>query len=248
MLGTLVDEIFGIIYAAAVISKSKGRGISQPTFKIYFRVKIGFVANADLILIMMGKTSTLNDLNDHAHTPESLRIFLEWLASGVANPCEAYESVRRRLTIFFAGRKCLDPEALSDRTLDCAMRKLPDIPAEANPMAYLIGIAKNIYRDELRAAQKVEAFRLAQAVLPTGNPSELEARHTCLEKCLAELPAEDRTLVLGYYSESKQAKIDKRKQLADRFGLNLNALRNRIFRLNQRLAHCVTACLENSPA
>lgn len=196
----------------------------------------------------MGETSTLNELNRQEFMPDRLRTFLDWLASDLENRDEAYEAARRRLVIFFAGRKCLDSEALADRTLDLAMRKLPDIPAEANPMAYLIGIAKNIYRDELRAAQKVEAFRLAQTVLPTGNPSELEARHTCLEKCLSELPAEDRMLVLGYYSESKQAKIDKRKQLADRYGLNLNALRNRIFRLNQRLALCVTACLENSPA
>jgi DNA-directed RNA polymerase specialized sigma24 family protein len=115
-------------------------------------------------------------------------------------------------------------------------------------MAYLIGIAKNIYRDELRAAEKVEAFRSAQAILPAPSHSELESRHTCLEKCLAELPEEERALVLGYYTESKQAKIDKRKQLADWYGLSLNALRNRVFRLNQRLAFCVTSCLENSPA
>jgi DNA-directed RNA polymerase specialized sigma24 family protein len=197
---------------------------------------------------MMGKTSTLNELNDQGLTSERLRAFLDWLSSCAANRDEAYECARRRLAIFFAGRKCLDPETLADQTLDCAMRKLSDIPTEANPMAYLIGVAKNIYRDELRAAQKVEAFRSAQAVLPVRPESEMESRHNCLEKCLAELPADDRTLVLNYYSESKQAKIDRRKQLADRYGLNLNALRNRVFRLNQRLALCVTACLENSPA
>ncbi len=197
---------------------------------------------------MMGETSTLNELNPQKFMSESLRAFLDWLAPDLANRDEAYEAARRRLILFFAGRKCFDPESLADRTLDLAMRKLADIPAEANPMAYLIGIAKNIYRDELRAAQKIEAFRSTQAAILTGSQSELESRHTCLEKCLSELPAEDRTLVLGYYSESKQAKIDKRKQLADRYGLNLNALRNRIFRLNQRLALCVTACLENSPA
>ena len=197
---------------------------------------------------MMGETSTLNELNRQESMSERLRAFLDWLSSDSANPDDAYEVARRRLVIFFAGRKCLDPEALADQTLDLAMRKLPDIPAEAKPMAYLIGIAKNIYRDELRATQKADAFRSAQASLPRPLSSDVESRHSCLEKCLDELPAEDRSLVLGYYSESKQAKIDKRKQLADRYGLNLNALRNRIFRLNQRLALCVTACLENSPA
>lgn len=197
---------------------------------------------------MTGETITFNELNKQGVTPEGLRTFLDWLASGAPNQDEAYESARRRLVIFFAGRKCLDSESLADRTLDLAMRKLPDIPAEANPLAYLIGIAKNIYRDELRAAQKAEVFRSEQLAMTPQPQSEIESRHTCLETCLAELPTDERALVLGYYSESKQAKIDKRKQLADRYGLSLNTLRNRVFRLNQRLALCVTSCLENSPA
>ena len=197
---------------------------------------------------MTGETITFNELNKQGVTPEGLRTFLDWLASGAPNQDEAYESARRRLVIFFAGRKCLDSESLADRTLDLAMRKLPDIPAEANPLAYLIGIAKNIYRDELRAAQKAEVFRSEQLAMTPQPQPEIESRHTCLETCLAELPTDERALVLGYYSESKQAKIDKRKQLADRYGLSLNTLRNRVFRLNQRLALCVTSCLENSPA
>lgn len=197
---------------------------------------------------MTGETITFNELNKQGVTSEGLRTFLDWLASGAPNQDEAYESARRRLVIFFAGRKCLDSESLADRTLDLAMRKLPDIPAEANPLAYLIGIAKNIYRDELRAAQKAEVFRSEQLAMTPQPQPEIESRHTCLETCLAELPTDERALVLGYYSESKQAKIDKRKQLADRYGLSLNTLRNRVFRLNQRLALCVTSCLENSPA
>lgn len=206
-------------------------------------------------LVMAG---ILKDLKDQEFAPEHLRAFLEWLSSDSENRETAYESARRRLVIFFGGRKCVDPETLTDQTLDCAIRKLSEIPTEARPMAYLIGIAKNIYRDELRAAQKFEAFRSSQIILANSrqssslttqsNLNELESRHSCLEKCLGELPAEDRAMVLGYYSESKQTKIDNRKQLADRSGLNLNALRNRIFRLNQRLALCVTSCLENVPA
>lgn len=202
----------------------------------------------------MVETRTLNELHGSRLTPQDLQAFLNWLAFGGGNPETAYESARRRLIIFFAGRKCPEPETLADRTLDCAMRKLAEIPAEASPMAYLIGIAKNIHRDELRAAQKLEAFHSAQAIqntptaTPLPAPAELESRHSCLEKCLDKLPAEERALVLGYYSESKQAKIDKRKELADRCGLSLNALRNRVFRLNQRLALCVNSCLENLPA
>lgn len=196
----------------------------------------------------MKETSTLGGANDQAQTPENLRAFLAWLASGALNEEDFYESARRRLSMFFAGRNCIDPESLADRTLDLAMRKLRDIPAEANPIAYLIGIAKNIYRDELRSMQKAEVIRSAQTTISPQPQSELERRHNCLEDCLNEMPTDERKLVIGYYSESKQAKIDRRKQLAEQFGLSLNALRNRVFRLNQRLAICVTSCLENSPA
>ncbi|MFN8001981.1 MAG: hypothetical protein U0X75_13305 [Acidobacteriota bacterium] len=200
---------------------------------------------------MAGKTDTLNELNERNDTelnPGDFRAFLAWLAPNSLHQDDAYESARRRLILFFAGRKCLEPEALADRTLDCAMRKVAEIPAEAAPLAYLIGIAKNIHRDELRAAQKLEAVRSALVTTPAQPLPDQEQRHTCLEKCLAELPTADRRLVLGYYSETKQAKIDRRKQLADECGLSLNALRNRIFRLNQRLALCVTSCLEQIPA
>lgn len=245
-----MDEISGIVYAAPALAKPLERGSFLPLSKTYFfferiwlRQKLGVEP-----ILMMGETSMLDALNDQDVTPEKLQAFLAWLASGANSREEVYETAHRRLILFFAGRKCLDPESLADRTLDLAMRKLAEIPIEANPMAYLIGIAKNIYRDELRAAQKAEAFRSAHSVTPSQSESDIESRHSCLEKCLAELPAHERAMVLGYYSESRQAKIDKRKQLADLYGLTLNALRNRVFRLNQRLALCVTSCLENSPA
>jgi DNA-directed RNA polymerase specialized sigma24 family protein len=181
-------------------------------------------------------------------SPEMLRAFLYWLEPSQQAEGAAYEFARRRLVLFFAGRKCFDPEALADQTLDCAIRKLAEIPSEAKPLAYLIGIAKNIHRDYLRAAQKAETLRTRVPAMTRQPSPETEHRHTCLETCLAKLVAEERALVLSYYSETKQTKIDLRKQLADQFGLSLNALRNRVFRLNQRLALCVSACLEDFPA
>jgi RNA polymerase sigma factor (sigma-70 family) len=196
---------------------------------------------------MTGRTRERGVLEINA---ADLRAFLEWLSPGQGTEGEAYETARRRLVFFFAGRACPDPETLADQTIDCAMRKLPDIPSEASPLAYLIGIAKNIYRDHLRAAQKAEPLRpVHDAAFTEQEPlREAEQRHTCLEKCLAELPAEDRALVLSYYREVKQQKIELRRQLAEQFGLTQNALRNRIFRLNQRLALCLNACLEHSLA
>ncbi len=187
-----------------------------------------------------------------------LRAFLVWLApdnqleseaEGAGPNGSAYAAAHRRLTLFFASRQCLEPETLADQTLDVAMRKVAEIPPEAQPLAYLIGVAKNVHRDDLREQQREEVCRqVSGSLIAPPEAGELETRHTCLESCLAELPAAERTLVLAYYRESKQQKIDVRKELADRAGLTLNALRNRVFRLNQRLALCVTDCLAHNAA
>jgi len=76
----------------------------------------------------------------------------------------------------------------------------------------------------------------------------VERNHACLDRCLNELPQDDRTILLGYYSQNKRAKIEMHRQLAERHKLKPNALRNRAFRLNQRMARCVNNCLEKLPA
>ena len=182
--------------------------------------------------------------------PADLHAFLSWLSpASEAEGAAVYEAARRRLILFFASRQCAEPETLTDQTLDVAMRKVAEIPPEASPLAYLIGIAKNVHRDYLREQQREEVRRqVSSSLIAPPEPRDLEARHGCLENCLTELPADERALVLAYYRESKQQKIDVRKELAERAGLTLNALRNRVFRLNQRLALCVTDCLAHNAA
>ena len=77
---------------------------------------------------------------------------------------------------------------------------------------------------------------------------EVERKHACLDRCLNELPQDDRTILLTYYSQTRRAKIEMHRKLAERCKLTPNALRNRVFRLNQRMARCVNNCLEKLPA
>lgn len=65
---------------------------------------------------------------------------------------------------------------------------------------------------------------------------------TCLERCLAELPDANRAIILGYYADERQTKIDGRQQLARNLGLTAAALRNRAQRLRDRLGDCIMRC------
>jgi DNA-directed RNA polymerase specialized sigma24 family protein len=63
-----------------------------------------------------------------------------------------------------------------------------------------------------------------------------------------QLTPESRELVLEYYPEEKQAKIDRRKELADRLGIAVNALRIRAHRVRASLQECLFACIKQIAA
>jgi DNA-directed RNA polymerase specialized sigma24 family protein len=67
----------------------------------------------------------------------------------------------------------------------------------------------------------------------------------CFERCLAELPADGRALILEYYAAEGRLKIDGRKRLAAALGLSDTALRNRAQRLRDRLERCVRRRLDS---
>ncbi len=71
-----------------------------------------------------------------------------------------------------------------------------------------------------------------------------EADYECLDRCLQQLRPDERTLILSYYHEDKQAKIEHRKVLAQEMNIDVNALRVRVYRIRVRLEKCIEACLE----
>ena len=182
--------------------------------------------------------------------PDDFNAFLAWLSQQKIEGSEAYEKARQRLIIFFTSRKCRDPERLVDETIDIAIFKLKmaEIPAEAQPIAYLFGIAKNVSWEYWRNYKKEQDIIDKIPKPPSDSQLEIESRHACLDRCLNELPQDDRTILLTYYSQTRRAKIEMHRKLAERCKLTPNALRNRVFRLNKRMARCVNSCLEKLPA
>jgi len=50
-------------------------------------------------------------------------------------------------------------------------------------------------------------------------------------------------LIEAYYKEAKQEKIDHRREMAERVGMEPNALWVRAHRIREKLRECVTECL-----
>jgi DNA-directed RNA polymerase specialized sigma24 family protein len=128
------------------------------------------------------------------------------------------------------------------------MRRLGAGEEIENIPAYAFGVARLLWLEWARAPEQRRADFETLSPLPAPSidtDDETERRRTCLERCLQELPAENRALLLEYYRDERRAKIDLRQALAERLGLRRNALTKRIIRLRARLETCVTGCAKS---
>lgn len=167
---------------------------------------------------------------------------LAWLDADREQAGRKYENIRQRLIKIFTCRGRPDAEELADETINRVTLKAPEVAKEyvGDPALYFYGVAQKIYLESVR--------KRPPAVAPAVSASsdEIEREYECLERCLARLSPGGRELVLEYYQNDKRAKIDHRKQLAQKFGIAQNALRIRAHRIRATLQQCVEECLQQS--
>ncbi|MFL6228574.1 MAG: RNA polymerase sigma factor [Pyrinomonadaceae bacterium] len=172
-------------------------------------------------------------------TQEAFDGLLAWLDADRELAGRKYEAVRRRLIYIFTCRGCRDAEDLADETINRVALKVPEIASGyvGDPALYFYGVAQKVYLESLRRKPR----------LPTQPPAppDIELLYQCLERCVGKLPPGQRELVLQYYSEDRRAKIDARKELARRLGIELNALRIRAHRIRAALRECVRNCVNS---
>ena len=70
----------------------------------------------------------------------------------------------------------------------------------------------------------------------------MASRSTMVDCCLQALKPEQRELVVEYYRDTKRQKIDRRRELAARLGISMNALGIRAWRIRSALESCVETC------
>lgn len=180
-------------------------------------------------------------------TQESFDELLAWLNPDREQAAEKYEDIRKRLIRIFIHRGCTTAEELADKTINLVTRKVREIKDTyvGDPSLYFYGVARNVYNDYRR--QHPEAASVVLETLPAAAPPELdglEMEYECLDKCLAKLPPQNREMVLEYYLEQERAKIKRHKEMAERLGVAINALRIRMHRLRAGLKKCVSECLK----
>ena len=177
-------------------------------------------------------------------TQEGFKILLGWLDTNDESAGEKYEKIRQRLIRIFVGRGCYEAEILADRTIDRVIAKVPQISSGyvGDPAAYFCGVAQKIHLEWLRSQKRQrETTLIDNLTAPVADDEGDE--YSCLETCLDKLPQESRQMILEYYRGEKRAKIDRRKELAEKRGISIGALQIKASRIRSRLSSCVNDCV-----
>lgn len=165
---------------------------------------------------------------------------LTWLDADREQAGKKYEQVRERLIKIFTCRGRHDAEELADEVINRVTLKAQELAKDyvGDPALYFYGVAQKVFLESLRK-------RPAPVFVPPPAPKsdEDEAEYECLESCVGRLPPGNRELVIEYYQNDRRAKIDHRKELAERLGIAQNALRIRAHRIRLALQRCVEECL-----
>ncbi len=173
-------------------------------------------------------------------TREKFASFLAWLNPEGEGAGEEYERLRFRLCTFFSQRRCTFSDELADETINRVILKIAEEKIE-NKLAYCYGVAKNVYRESLRKERN--HLDIDEVMLAAKAPSEQSFSRECLDKCLGELSAESRNLILDYFSEVKLAKIELHRRISESLEMTQTALRMRVMRIKQKLKICVQECM-----
>ena len=180
---------------------------------------------------------------------------LEWLDDGVGSHGETYLEMRRRLVSYFDRRDRLSADELADETLNRIGRTLEKDGAIATtpPARYCYVVAKFVLLEDVRREHthvRLDEARTAGAPArrgvvvaePDADVAIREQRLECLDRCLRGLKADQRELVLEYYRDTGRQKIDRRREMAARLGITMNALGIRACRIRNALEVCVGGC------
>jgi len=160
---------------------------------------------------------------------------------------DRYLAIRRNLVRLFEWRGCPTPDEYADEAINRCAKKIGEGEEIRDVATYCIGIARMLVLEMSRERAK-DARPLDKAPEPQTMPPELagdqELRMECLQRCLDQLSAENRRLILHYYQGEKNEKIKNRKGLLQVFGVPASTLRMRALRLREALHLCAVNCLQ----
>lgn len=186
---------------------------------------------------------------DSAIPPESFEEILVWLNPDRDVAATMYVQLRHDLAKLFLWGRCADPEGMTDEAFDRVAKKVHDVRPtyEGDPRLYFRAVANNLIKEnhkKIKIQLSLEGVDLPGPQVTDVEDEIVADTEDCLQTCLQRLAVDKRELILGYYAKEKQAKIDHRNELAQKFDITVKTLRVRVFRIRESLSACIERCLK----
>lgn len=185
-------------------------------------------------------------------TETSFRLLLERLDADLVMAGEKYIELQAKLKRFFARKGCKESvwDELADTTLNRVARKLEEKVVIENISAYSLQVARFIFLENFNKTKEVDPGPEPLEPWFIPKPDETDLETVCLRSCLAELPDTDRQTFIDYHVQiHEESKLKKQRQsLAELLGIEINALRQRMNRLREKLEDCIAGCVKKKNA
>ena len=189
---------------------------------------------------------------DCALTGPAFARLLDWLDDGTDSHGERYLEMRQRLVVYFDRRNRPFADDLADETFNRITRTLDTSAIAVRPPArYCYVVARFVLLEDIRHGRRylpVTAVPRAAALESDASDDDTAQEHRldCLDRCLLELKPEQRELAIDYYRDAKRQRIERRRGMAARLGITLNALGIRACRIRSTLEACVDDCCRSA--
>lgn len=163
-----------------------------------------------------------------------------------------YVTLRQKLVTFFRQNNCHPANDHADEALSRIARR-DDFDEIRNVEAFAYGVARIMKLDIYEKARREVPLddSLGGRYISTGRDVEIDIiedidrprRSRCARHCLEKLPADERALFLGYQMVADETRIQDRKKLAERIGIQEGTLKTKVCRIRLDLERCARKCL-----
>lgn len=157
-----------------------------------------------------------------------------------------YLRLHQKLEGFFRTRGVADPSAAADEALDRAARRIAEGAEVPNIDSFCLGIARFIIMENWRINTR-ESAAFLEFLERHEQATEEQIDHFSLMKtCFEQLPKYDQNLLNAYcVALSGKERAKRRRELAEKLGKTVEALRIRVTRLRQGLEECLKKLSQN---
>lgn len=191
--------------------------------------------------------TTESATGDWRLTSESFELLLKQLHSDRDEAARIYVSLYDKLVRYFEWRASNMSDSYADETMNRIARRIELGATITNFQSFMFGVARKVVMEALKEREKEQKL--------LDHLSHTEPDHPCthreyllarIEASLLMIPPTGRRLLIEYYATGDDKNRKLRRELAQREGISLNALRIRVYRLRVILETYVKADLDNA--